>query len=199
MSAYVPPTPTGEVATRVWRLEMPQRPKRARTRPPRPDVQVVEALAITASFYRYLYDAVGAPWCWTGRRLVDDAELLRRVRAQGVEIHTLWVGGVPAGFVELDAGYRPGEVFIAYFGLMPDFIGGGLGRFLLDWAVDRAWDLGPQRVRVQTCDLDHPAALPNYRRAGFAAYDETTETVAIVPGVEVRRRPSSGSSITRPS
>ena len=99
----------------------------------------------------------------------------------------LWVEGVPAGYVELDAGYTKGEIYIAYFGLTPDFIGGGLGRWLLDWAVQRAWDLGPRRLRVQTCDLDHPAALPNYRRAGFVSYAEAVETVSIVPGVQVTR------------
>ena len=79
----------------------------------------------------------------------------------------------------------PDETFIAYFGLVPEFIGRGLGRFFLDWAVDRAWDLGHARVRVQTCDLDHPAALPNYERAGFRRCDERIETVELVAGVEL--------------
>jgi GNAT superfamily N-acetyltransferase len=183
---YVPPPVVGRVQTRVWLLEMRARPRRPRARPPQPDIEVVQAKRITASFYRYLYDTVGAPWCWTARRLVDDETLRRRLHARGVEIHVLWVAGVPAGYVELDAG-DPDEVYIAYFGLIPDFIGRGLGRFFLDWAVDRAWDIGHPRLRVQTCDLDHEAALPNYERAGFRRYDERDETVDVVPGVEVRR------------
>lgn len=184
---HVPPPVLRRVRARVWLMEMPARPERPRAQPPLAAARVVEAKAITASFYRYLYDTVGAPWCWTGRRLIDDDELRRRIHAPGVEVHVLWVDGVPAGYVELDAG-DPAEVYIAYLGLIPEFIGRGLGRFLLDWAVDRAWDLAHGRVRVQTCDLDHPAALPNYERAGFRRLGERTESIEVVPGVEVRRR-----------
>jgi len=31
---------------------------------------------------------------------------------------------------------------------------------------------GPKRVWLHTCTLDHPAALPNYQKAGFAIYKE---------------------------
>ena len=160
MSVYIPSVPTGNVPTRVWRLEMRRRPERPRAVVGRPDAQVVEARGITASFYRYLYDAVGSPWCWTGRRLIDDAELLRRVRAKGIEVDVLWVAGVSGGLCRARQRLHAGRGVHRLFGLVPEFIGGGLGRFLLDWSVDRAWDLGPERVRVQTCDLDHPAALP---------------------------------------
>jgi hypothetical protein len=110
--AHVPPPVIGRVQTRVWQLEMRARPARPRVQPPHPDVQVVEARRITTSFYRHLYDTVGAPWCWTGRRLIDDETLRRRIHARGVEIHVLWVAGVPAGYVELDAS-DPEEAFIA--------------------------------------------------------------------------------------
>lgn len=186
VSAYQPPTPTGAVQTLVTRLDMKRRPA-GTGQPPPPGAQVVEARQITAAFYRFLYDTVGGPWCWTGRRLIDDVELLRRVHAPGVEVDVLWVEGVPAGFVELDGGYKSGEIYLAYFGLMPEFIGRGLGGWFLDWGVQRAWDLGPRRLRVQTCDLDHPAALPNYLRAGFVRYDEAVESVSVIPGVRVER------------
>jgi GNAT superfamily N-acetyltransferase len=185
--AYTPPAVVGEVKTRVWSLAMPARPPRPRASPPRPGIAVVEAKRISASFYRYLYDTVGAPWCWTGRRLIGDEELLRRLHVPGVEVDVLWVEGVPAGYAELSAEDMP-AVWIAYFGLLPEFIGHGLGRYLLDWSVDRAWDMGAAEVRVQTCDLDHPAALPNYQRAGFRGRDERVEMVKVVAGVAVSRR-----------
>ena len=122
--------------------------------------------------------------------MLGDEELLRRVHAPGIEIDVLWVDGVPAGFAELAADEMP-AVWLAYFGLLPEFIGRGLGRYLLDSAVDRAWDLGGRELRVQTCDLDHPAALPNYQRAGFRLTDERVETVDVVAGVAVNRRASS--------
>lgn len=184
---YRPPAVIGKVEAHVWSLVMPSRPGRPRTGAIGRGGQVVEARDITASFYRYLYDTVGAPWCWTARRLIDDAELLQRVRAPGNEIHVLWVEGVPAGFAELAADERP-AIWLAYFGLVPEFIGRGLGGRFLDWTVDRAWDMGADLVRVQTCDLDHPAALPNYERAGFQRDGERFEVLPVVPGVAVSRR-----------
>ncbi len=184
---YVPPAVTGQVEAHIWSLRMPARPAKPRARPPRAGIRVVEARRITASFYRYLYETVGAPWCWTGRRLIGDAELLRRLHAPGIEVQVMWSDGVPAGYVELAAD-EPPAVWICYFGLLPDFIGRGLGRFLLDWSIDRAWDMGAAEVRVQTCDLDHPAALPNYLRAGFEVDSERVDTVELVDGVAVNRR-----------
>ena len=184
---YRPPAVIGEVEARVWSLVMADRPARPRAASPRPGIAIVEARSITASFYRYLYDAVGAPWCWTARRLITDEELLHRVRASSNEIHVLWVEGVPAGFVELAADEMP-VVWIAYFGLVPEFIGQGLGGHFLDWAVDRGWDIGAEQLRVQTCNLDHPAALPNYERAGFRRDGERFERLEIVEGVAVNRR-----------
>jgi GNAT superfamily N-acetyltransferase len=54
-----------------------------------------------------------------------------------------------------------GEVEITQFGLMPEFIGQGLGKFFLRWAIDRAWDYAPKRLWLHTCTLDHPVALPS--------------------------------------
>jgi GNAT superfamily N-acetyltransferase len=65
-----------------------------------------------------------------------------------------------------------GEVELVQFGLTPEFIGQGLGKFFLQWAIDRAWGYGPRRLWLHTCTLDHPAALPNYLKAGFRIYKE---------------------------
>ncbi|MGI9332384.1 MAG: GNAT family N-acetyltransferase, partial [Gammaproteobacteria bacterium] len=80
---------------------------------------------------------------------------------------------------------EPGQVEIAYFGLMPQFIGRGLGPYLLDWAIAEAWTAAPARVWLHTCNLDHPSALGVYRRSGFEV--EGTEVHVIddprAPGV----------------
>ncbi|MFO1066971.1 MAG: GNAT family N-acetyltransferase [Geminicoccaceae bacterium] len=197
-AGWTAPRVLGTAEAHVWELEMAARPERPRAVPPGPGVRVVEAKRITVSFYRYLYDTVGAEWGWSNRRIVDDAELSRRIHARGVEVHVLWVDGVPAGYAELDAGILP-DVWVAYFGLIPEFVGRGLGRFFLDWTVDRAWDFNPERVRVSTCDFDHPAALPNYQRAGFRIHIEKVERLSVIPGVGFRRRDGSPVSITSPS
>ncbi len=70
-----------------------------------------------------------------------------------------------------------GSVEIAYFGLFPNAIGQGLGKHLLSCAVRDAWALGPSRVWLHTCTLDHPAALPNYKKRGFLPYKTETYEV----------------------
>ncbi|TIX52655.1 MAG: GNAT family N-acetyltransferase, partial [Mesorhizobium sp.] len=40
-----------------------------------------------------------------------------------------------------------------------------------------AWSHGPRRVTVQTCTLDHPAALPLYQKLGFAPVAQKKEIV----------------------
>ena len=82
---------------------------------------------------------------------------------------------MPAGYFELDR-RKPGECELGFFGLMPDFIGRGLGRWLLEKAVDAAWsapDVG--RVWVHTCNLDHPRALGLYQKVGFVPFKQFEE------------------------
>ena len=135
--------------------------------PPAPaGATVVRVCNPTAAYYRYLYDAVGADWHWVDRHLLDDQALLAIIGSSDVALHVLHVDGAPAGFVELD-GSVAGEIEIAYFGLMPQFLGKGLGRWFLRWAVEAAWAGAPKRVWLHTCELDHPAALPTYEGAGF--------------------------------
>ena len=92
-----------------------------------------------------------------------------------VETWVAYLRGTPAGYVELD-GTRPGGVVeIAYFGLLAPFAGQGIGGHLLTVALRNAWSLAErhpdlprtQRVIVNTCSLDGPAALANYQARGL--------------------------------
>ena len=53
----------------------------------------------------------------------------------------------------------------------------GLGRWFLGAALEAAWAHEPQAVVVQTCTLDHPAALPLYQKLGFSPTGQVAETV----------------------
>lgn len=128
---------------------------------------VVPVQHISLPFYRYLYDRVGAAWRWTDRKGLSDEELAALVQVPGIEIQLLLADGEPAGYYELD--HRE-PVKLAYFGLIPEATGRGLGRFLLDHALRTAWAAQPERVWLHTCTLDSPAALPLYRKAGFVPY-----------------------------
>lgn len=139
-------------------------------------VVVQRAERPTISFYRYLYDTVGADWDWYERRRLSDDALAAIIHDDAVEVFVLYVRGVPAGYVEFDRRVE-GAVEIAYFGLVPEYIGRGLGPALLDWALERAWSYGPRRVWLHTCTLDHPKALAVYRSAGFEEYDREVVSV----------------------
>ncbi|HKE17360.1 MAG TPA: GNAT family N-acetyltransferase [Kofleriaceae bacterium] len=169
--------PPGYLEVTIVYLEMWARPDIAVPAPPRADARVVRAERPPVAFYRYLYEQVGGPWLWYERQLMSDRRLADIVQDPRVEVHVLHVGGVPAGYAELDC-RATGEVELAYFGLIPDFIGEGLGSYFLAWAVDRAWQREPRRVWVHTCSLDHPRALATYRAIGFAEYARESVHIA---------------------
>jgi GNAT superfamily N-acetyltransferase len=168
------------VETLVTYLEMTAPSARPARPAPRPDLEIRWAQRPTVSFYRYLYAAVGEPWIWTVRRCLSDAELAAILYDRGVEVNVLWAGAVPAGYAELDR-RAPPDIELAYFGLMPEFIGQGLGGYLMDWAIRHAWHMQPRRLWLHTCDLDHPAALGFYQRSGFRIYDRRMSMQELPP------------------
>jgi GNAT superfamily N-acetyltransferase len=153
-------------------LEMTEPPTRPTISCPPGQYAVLRLERPSVQFYRYLYNLIGERWMWTDRRKLSDAALDAEINAEGVEIYVLYAGGEPAGYVELDRRPKP-DIHIAYFGLAPLFIGRGLGRYLLNWAIDLAWSHGPQRLLVNTWSLDHPRAFANYQKAGFRPYRQT--------------------------
>lgn len=128
------------------------------------------------SLYRFLYTGVGEEYCWWMRRSMPEAELAKILHNPAVHFMVLHdASGNPVGFYELDL-RQGGDANLAYFGLLPQAMGRGLGRVLLDHAIARAFGTGSWRLRVNTCTLDHPHALPNYRRAGFVIRYVVAET-----------------------
>lgn len=163
----LPPT------TRVSYLEQ-RRPQPATKPWPGPAFRIERLARPTVRFYRYLYGAVGGEWFWIKRGRLDDPTLEAILHDPLVEVYLLTEGGVPAGYGELDR-RTPLEVEITYFGLLPEVLGRGLGRWFLEQMTARAWRSRPGRVWLHTCDLDHPRALANYQSGGFAVYDEQDE------------------------
>lgn len=194
------PIGLGTVDTVVTALEMLDRPTRPSPHPPAGvRTALIRAEPPTVSFYRYLYDTVGGPWTWVSRRLMEDAELAAHITDPKVEIYVLYVDGAPAGYGELDRRQPGNTVELAYFGLIPDFIGRGVGRFLLDTVVDIAWTGQTERLWVHTCDLDHPRALGVYQKAGFRPFDQWVETLPDprLAGLPLpKRRPAPSDAVT---
>jgi len=171
-----------EVTT--WSLEMTSPRDLRPGRPPRGGVAVERAEVVVPAFSRFLYTAVGGDHHWTERLAWSVQDWLAWLDRPEVETWVARVRGTPAGYVELEA-QAGGDVQVAYFGLLPEFRGQGLGGHLLGVGVQRAWDLGARRVWVHTCSLDGPHALANYRARGFtvvAAITDSQDLPAVPPG-----------------
>lgn len=118
------------------------------------------------SLWRRLYEGVGSAHHWTDRLSWTDEEITTYLSDPAISLWVLTVRGEVAGYFELRR-EADGAIEVAYFGLLPEHIGRGLGAHLLTTAVDQAWADGATRVWLHTNTLDHPAALPNYLKAGF--------------------------------
>ena len=141
----------------------------------RDDLEIKRANIPLPELNRFLYTAVGGDWYWRDRLDWTYDQWLDHLKRPGFETWVAYLSGTPAGYFELEA--QPGgNVQIAYFGLLPQFLGAGLGGHLLTFAVERAWQMGAKRVWVHTDTLDHPHALKNYCARGFRVYDQKVET-----------------------
>lgn len=147
-------------------LSMAQPPERKLKTAPREDLLLLQAHSPTSSFYRFLYQEVGQDLFWVDRGFMSDKELQGELQDPAMSLYVLYVAGVPAGYFELYA-EADHSIRLAYFGLMPEFRGQRLGGWLLERAIETAWQKAPSRFWLHTCELDSPAALPTYLQAGF--------------------------------
>jgi ribosomal protein S18 acetylase RimI-like enzyme len=142
-------------------------------RPGRPaPVTMVKVDVAAASLLRRNYARIAAPLHWQSRRTWSVARWQQLLTRPEVHAWIAKVGDGVAGVVELEV--QPGgEVEIAVFGLVPEFVGRGFGAHLLTMGTRLAWGLPARdgarvrRVWLHTSSRDHPHALPNYERRGF--------------------------------
>ena len=118
---------------------------------------------------RALYAAVGSAYHWHDRDAWTDERLAEHLARPNVAVWVLRESDRPVGYFELLI-EDPTSVEIAYFGLLPQAQGRGLGKRLLEAAIHVGFGTPASRVWLHTCTLDHPAALPNYRARGFIPF-----------------------------
>jgi GNAT superfamily N-acetyltransferase len=131
-------------------------------------------------FNRDMYVAVGKAWKWIDKLPWSEERWREYAINSNLRTFAAYYDRALAGYYELlrsdslsdGDGGDGAEIEIAYFGLLPDFIGRGLGGALLASAIENAWAWRPtpQRVWVHTCNRDHPSALNNYQARGFKIY-----------------------------
>ena len=151
----------------TWNLQM-LGPEELRPKAVLLETQLVMHEIPIPELNRFFYLQVGKLWRWTNRLNWSEEQWCNWVELEKVQTWMLLLKGTPAGYFELDN--QDGDVEIAYFGLLPQFLGKGLGGGFLTAAVEKAWEMGAARVWVHTCSLDHPHALKNYQARGFQIY-----------------------------
>lgn len=143
--------------------------------------QVVDALSVrlvfppVPGFNRRCYETIGAQWHWRDRLGWSDDDWARWLATPGVRTWEFLYEGRPGvGYAEL-ATDAAGSTEIVYFGLMPEFVGRGVGGDSLSRIVEVAWSLPSERVWLNTCTLDSPMAILNYEARGFQRFKVAEE------------------------
>jgi GNAT superfamily N-acetyltransferase len=153
----------------TWFLEMTS-PEQLRPARPVAGFDVRALAPPDPALSRRLYERVGEPYEWTDRAGWDGARWSAHLTRPGVVTHVGYLGGEPVGYGELAR--EDGDVELTSFGLAPGLEGRGLGGALLAGVTQAVWAEGARRVRLHTCSLDSPNALPAYEARGFRVYDE---------------------------
>ena len=139
-------------------------------------VHVDQVVECPPSFFRYLYCEVGRYYHWVERLDWTDEQIHAYLSQPNISLWVVYYAGSPGGYFELRQ-HEDGSVEIVYFGLLKEFMGRGLGKYLLTIAVKRAWEKATNRIWLHTCTLDHPAALSNYLKRGFKQFRQETYVV----------------------
>jgi GNAT superfamily N-acetyltransferase len=122
-----------------------------------------------SSLLRDLHVRIGTPYRWPSATKTD-GEWARWLAEPARRYRLVEYRGEVAGAADFEP--QPGgDVEITTFGLLPEFVGKGLGGYALTLVVADAWAVrGVRRVWLHTSTLDHPNALPNYLRRGFRSF-----------------------------
>lgn len=159
----------GQIATVVTALIMTERPPVTKGRTLDRPLVVERIHKPDPNAYRALFRRIGEDWLWFSRLVMSDADLAAVLADPAVEVFVLRDGPAAIGLLELD--FRGGETCeLAFFGLVPEAIGSGAGRFLMNKAIDLAWSRPIKRLWLHTCSFDHPGAMDFYRRSGFRPF-----------------------------
>jgi GNAT superfamily N-acetyltransferase len=127
----------------------------------------VDATAL--ALIRSTHDRIATPHHWLSLGW-SEQQWLNLLARPGVRCWIARVGADVVGMILMQRHAR-GDVEITKFGLVPEWVGRGLGAHLLALATRLAWDFGEvDRVWLATPSIDHPHALSNYRNRGYRPF-----------------------------
>lgn len=165
----------GQVAAVVTYLQMLKRPKVTGVVEPE-NLSMSHYDAPAVDWYLALFRRVGADYLWTSRLQMDRQKLAAHLTQKNVEVWAIERDGAALGLLELE--WLPdNSCELSFFGLASELIGTGVGRWLMQHAISRAYSRDIQRFFVHTCTLDSAQALAFYQRSGFTAYKRCVEVM----------------------
>lgn len=147
-----------------------------------PLIQIEPQPDCSVELFRFLYVEVGRNYHWIDRLPWTDEQVAAHLNQPEITLWLMRYDDATAGYFELRR-CEDYSVEIAYFGLLPGFLGRGLGKHLLTCATQQAWADGANRVWLHTCTLDDPAAMPNYLKRGFRPF-KTEQYSAELPATK---------------
>lgn len=165
---------SGQIANVVTCLEMLSPPKAQTLRPGDENFALTPWKEASIEAFRDLFRRVGQDWLWHSRLHMADEKLRSILDHTDVDLYRLMLGDNVLGVLELDFREQK-QCELSFFGLVPEAIGKGAGRYLINRAIDLAWHRDAakapiERFWVHTCTFDHPNALRFYQNAGFVPY-----------------------------
>ena len=158
--------PAGKLYTVITHLAMESPPQQAPPSPPAPGLTVDRRWDMAVADYLRLYHAIGDDWLWWSRLTWDEPRLAANLASDETEVYVAKADSEEIGLIELNLRPRP-DIELRYFGLVPSWVGKGLGGWLLAHALAAVGRHRPRRMILNTCTLDHPGALAFYQRHGF--------------------------------
>lgn len=166
--------PNDKIGFVVTFLEMTAKPEPQILKKP-DGVSLERWVAPKPDEYLRLFRQIGDDWLWFGRLRLETAELEKLLSEPSREIYVPMRDGKAVGLLELSFA-DPANVELSYFGLVPQAIGGGVGRWLIQSGIERVWSRSDtQRFWLHTCTGDSPQALGFYMSNGFSPYKRSIE------------------------
>jgi len=139
-----------------------------------PQFRVDECVVDQWQLNKFLYQYVGGPWQWKGRLTHTEQQWSEFATNPKMRTWVAYHCGNVAGYYELIKDDER-NVEIKHLGMMPDFIGKGLGGPMLSHAILSGFDWDAKRVWLHTCTMDHEYAKANYLSRGMKVYKVETE------------------------
>lgn len=166
--------PAGKIAAVVTFLEMHTRPNVVAPAVSPSGGTLYRVESPKTDWYRELYRRIGTDLLWFSALTRSEEELARKIGHPDIEVYAYSLDSADEGLLELDF-RQPGECELGFFGLTPEIVGTGAGRYMMSHAIQKAWSRPIERFWLHTCTLDHPNALTFYLRSGFTAYKRQVE------------------------